>query len=71
MPSLRAKIILDLNLSSGIIFTIKSINILLANMNRMFFIADIDNVSFKTLLVFDLVFSLFLLSILLQGFKYQ
>ena len=53
------------------IFIIKHINILLANINKIFLIADINYIFPKILLVINLVFSLSLLSILIQSLSNQ
>lgn len=63
--SLKKKIILSLNLFSSMIFIIASINILLANINRKFSIADIDYIFSKIFLVINLILNLSLLLILI------
>lgn len=64
---LRIKTILALNLLFNIIFTIGLINTLLANIDKMFSIANIDYIFSKTLLIINLVLNLSLLLMLIQS----
>lgn len=65
MPSLRKEIILAINLSFGMIFIIRSINTLLANINKIFLIVDMDYIFSRTFLVINLVLNLSLLLMLI------
>lgn len=62
LSKIETTIVLDLLFD--IIFIIKWINVLLANINKMFLITDIDYVFLKILLLINLILSLFLLLIL-------
>lgn len=62
---LKKKATLILYLFFDIIFIIRLINALLANINKISLIADIDYISPKIFLVINLVFGLFLLSMLI------
>lgn len=51
----------------GMIFTIKLINVLLANMNKMFLIANIDYIFSKISLFINWILNLSLFLILIQS----
>lgn len=65
MLLIRKKIVLALDLSFNMISNIGWINILLANMNEMLSIVDVDYISLKILLVITLILSSSLLLILI------
>lgn len=71
MLLLRKKIILALNLFFDLIIFIKSINILLTNINGIFLIADIEYIFFKIFLITNLFLILSLWSILMQNLNSQ
>lgn len=65
MLFLKKKTTLALDLSSNIILIIRLINILLANIGKIFLITNIDYIFLKISLIINLIFSLSLLLILI------
>lgn len=71
MPSIKKKTFLAFDLFLNMIFTIKLINALLANMDKIFLITNINYVSAKISFLIYLVSSLSLFLILIQYLSSQ